>query len=149
MKEGAGNKGKPLNKDHFMWGQSKTQSTWHESYTGATCQNYLQPHKIVSSTTKHLKLTVLKQKQIVRKQQLQQHKDVQALFYRYAATGDHNKPHNLNTVDEITFTLPTERTNITLDLCLKRRITHQEEHKQNKQQHTQKTKTERQEIKRK
>ena len=29
-KEGAGNKGKPQNKDHFMWGWSKAQSMWHE-----------------------------------------------------------------------------------------------------------------------
>ena len=74
---------------------------------------------------------------------------MQALLYGYAATSDHNKPHNLNTVDEITFTMPTERSNFTLDLYLKRWITHQEEHKQSKQQYTQKTKTERQEIKRK
>ena len=100
----------------------------------------LQPHKIVSSTTKHLKLTVLKQKQIVRKQQLQQHKDVQALPYGYAAAGDHSKPHNFKTVDGITFTLPTERSNITLDLYPKRRITHQEECKQSKQWYTQKSK---------
>ena len=110
----------------------------------------LQPHKIVNSATKHLELTVLKQKQTTRKQQqLQQHKDVQALPYGYAAAGDHSKPHNLKTVDGITFTLPTERTNFMLDLCLKRWITHHEEHKLSKQQYTQKAKTERQEIKRK
>ena len=80
----------------------------------------LQSHKITSNTTKRLELTVLKQKQTVRKQQQLHHKDVQALFYRYTATGDHNKPHNLNNVDGITFTLPTERTNFTLDLYPKK-----------------------------
>ena len=54
----------------------------------------LQPHKFVGSAAKHLELTVLKQKQTTRKQPLQHHRDVQALSYRYAATGDHNKPHN-------------------------------------------------------
>ena len=63
----------------------------------------LQPHKIVNSASKHLELTVLKQKQTTRKHQ-QQHKDVQALFYRYATTDNHNKPHNFKTVDGITFT---------------------------------------------
>ena len=80
----------------------------------------LQPHKIVNSATKHLELTVLKQKQTTRKQPLQHHRDVQALSYRYTATGSHNKPHNLNTVDETTFTLSTERTNFTLDLYPKK-----------------------------
>ena len=74
---------------------------------------------------------------------------MQALPYGYAAAGDHSKPHDFKTVDGITFTLSTERINFTLDSYLKRRITHQEGHKQNKQQYTQKAKAKRQEIKRK
>ena len=74
-----------------------------KSYTDAICQNYFQLYKIVSSATKHLELTVLKQKQTVRKQQLH-YKDVQALFTGYTATGDHNKPQNCQ-CDWITFTI--------------------------------------------
>ena len=74
---------------------------------------------------------------------------MQALPYGYAAAGDHSKPHNFKAVDGITFTLSTERTNFSLDSYLKRRITHQEEHKQSKQRYTQKAKTMRREIKKK
>ena len=79
---------------------------------------FYKSHKTPSSSTaKHLEPAVLKQ---TRKQQELHCKDVQALPYRYAATSDHNKPHNLKTVNAITFTLPTERTIFTLDSYLKK-----------------------------
>ena len=130
MKKGAGNKGKPLNKDHFTWVKQGTEHvTWRVTHVQLV-KTILQPHKIISSTTKHLELAVLKQKPSTRKQQRLHHKDMRALFYRYTATDNYSKPHTFKTVDVITFTLPTERSNFTLDLYLKRWITHQEEHNQ-------------------
>ena len=81
-KEGAGNKGKPQNKDHFMWGWSKAteHATWRVTQTQLV-KTILRPHKIVSSATKRLEPTVLKQKQTTRKQQQLHHKDVSRYYF--------------------------------------------------------------------
>ena len=54
---------KSLNKGRFMWRWSSAQSTWHKRPQTQLTKNILQPHKIVSNTTKHLEPAVLKQQE--------------------------------------------------------------------------------------
>ena len=82
---------------------------------------FYKPHKTPSNTTKRLEPAVLKQKQTTRKQQQLHHKDVSRYYFTGTPQQVITTSHiTLKTGDETTFTLPTERTNFTLDLYPKK-----------------------------
>ena len=140
MKEVAGNKGKPQNKGHFMGVKQGTEHvTWRVTQM-QLIKTILQPHKTPSSnTTKHPELTVLKQTR--KQQQLHQHKEVQAPLYRYVATDNHNQPHNFKNCWWDHIYTAHRKNKLHTWLAHEEVVAHQEEHKQNKQRHTQKSKS--------